>query len=185
MTATVSSATEHPGFGCWQALSRSARQTKRLAHNLAALFAPGDVIELLGPLGAGKTTFVQGLAGALGLPPGVWVNSPTFTILNEVPTNPPLYHFDFYRLNDPDELLEIGFYELLGQGGITLIEWLALIPEACALANWRVELRDLTPPDPLARRLLLSPLTADSAARLAVRRPKGFAKHTTTCGETP
>lgn len=169
------------GLGAWTAQSRSARQTQSLARALASLFVPGDVIELLGPLGAGKTTFVQGLAAGFGLPRGVWVNSPTFTILNEVPTTPPIYHFDFYRLSDADELLEIGFHELLSQGGITVVEWLALIPEARSLANWRVELQDDPQEGPSARRISLCPLAAAGAERLAKRRPKGFRPEKTLC----
>jgi tRNA threonylcarbamoyladenosine biosynthesis protein TsaE len=79
------------------------------------------VILLFGPLGAGKTSFVQGLAQGLGVS-GV-VNSPTFTIVREHQGRLPLFHFDLYRIDDPQELWEMGFEEYLGRGGVAAIEW--------------------------------------------------------------
>jgi tRNA threonylcarbamoyladenosine biosynthesis protein TsaE len=88
----------------------------------ATLLRRGDVLALCGDLGAGKTHFVKGLAAALGTDAAV--TSPTFTLIHEYPGGRlPLYHFDFYRLDDEDEALKIGLDEYLDGDGICVIEW--------------------------------------------------------------
>lgn len=88
---------------------------------------PGDVVGLIGELGAGKTHFVKGLAAGLGHEGPV--TSPTFTLLHEYTGGrAPLYHFDFYRLESEDEALRIGFEEYLGMGGVVVIEWANKFP---------------------------------------------------------
>lgn len=89
---------------------------------LAECIQSGDVILLHGEMGAGKTVFTKGLCRALGVED--YVTSPTFTVVNEYEgTAFPVYHFDLYRIEDEDELLEIGFEEYLQSGGICIIEW--------------------------------------------------------------
>ena len=79
-------------------------------------------IYLNGDLGVGKTLFSQGFAKGLGV--DEYVNSPTFTILQEYPDGRlPLYHFDVYRIEDPEEMEEIGFFEFAYGDGVCLIEW--------------------------------------------------------------
>ena len=102
--------------------SHSESETLALAENLAAGFNPGDIVVLTGPLGAGKTVFVRGLAAGLGLDTAN-VNSPSFTIVNEYPGEHPLYHFDLYRISDPFELYEVGWDEYLGRDGLIVVEW--------------------------------------------------------------
>jgi tRNA threonylcarbamoyladenosine biosynthesis protein TsaE len=102
--------------------SHSEEQTIELGKKLAASFSPGDVIVLEGPLGAGKTVFVRGLVEGRGLSSAA-VNSPSFTMVNEYPGEKPLYHFDLYRVNNLDELYEIGFDDYLGRDGVVVIEW--------------------------------------------------------------
>lgn len=94
---------------------------------------PNSLVCFFGDLGAGKTTFIQGMtAGVLGSEANE-VNSPTFTYLNIYHGNLTLYHFDLYRLRDADEFLSMGFDEVFDAGGITCIEWAekieTLIPE--------------------------------------------------------
>ena len=109
----------------------SAEGTLTIAIALGALVREGDVICLSGDLGAGKTTFTQGLALGLGIPEDVPVSSPTFTIVAEHRSGRvPLYHFDVYRLSGPDDLLDIGFDDYLETGGVTVIEWADKIAEA-------------------------------------------------------
>jgi tRNA threonylcarbamoyladenosine biosynthesis protein TsaE len=85
------------------------------------------VLALCGDLGAGKTQFVKGLATALGS--DATVTSPTFTLIHEyLDGRLPLYHFDFYRLEDEDEALKIGLDEYLNGGGICVIEWADKFP---------------------------------------------------------
>ena len=102
--------------------SHNESETIALAEKLAPLFRPGDLVILKGELGAGKTVFVRGLAGALGLDREA-VNSPSFTIVNEYPGERPLYHLDLYRINDPTELDEIGWDEYLQRPGLIVVEW--------------------------------------------------------------
>ena len=111
--------------------THSAEETRALAAALGAHLRPGDVLCLIGDLGAGKTTFTQGLALGLGLPPDEPVNSPTFTLLAEHPGGRlPLYHFDVYRLEDSSGLYDLAFNEYLDSGGVVVIEWADKITDA-------------------------------------------------------
>ena len=105
--------------------TNSAIETKNVAKKLGSLVSSGDVITLEGDLGAGKTTFTQGLA--VGLDVKRNVTSPTFTIIKEYQGRLPLYHMDVYRLEDSDE--DIGFDEYFYGNGITIIEWAQFIEE--------------------------------------------------------
>ena len=97
--------------------THSADETRSLAARLGRLLRPGDVLCLIGDLGAGKTTFTQGLALGLGLPPDEPINSPTFTLIAEHPGGRvPLYHFDVYRLPDSSGLPDLAFDEYLDGG---------------------------------------------------------------------
>lgn len=98
-------------------------ETARFGERLGALLRPGDVIGFSGPLGAGKTCLIQGLARTLGVPDEQCVRSPTFIILNEYSGRFPLYHFDLYRIGSLSELEEIGFRETLDGEGVSVIEW--------------------------------------------------------------
>lgn len=102
-------------------VSHSLAQTQRLGAKLAALLAPGDVLLLRGPLGAGKTSFTQGVAQGLGV--SVVVNSPTFIIARQYLGRLPLYHMDYYRLERPAEPAELGFEEYFYGDGVTVVEW--------------------------------------------------------------
>jgi len=101
--------------------TKNERETEALGEEFAKSLCPGSVIAMRGGMGAGKTAFVRGLARGLGETGRV--TSPTYTIVNEYNTNPPLFHFDLYRLGSADELYEIGFDDYLTRGGICVIEW--------------------------------------------------------------
>lgn len=102
--------------------SESVEETQRIAAALARLVLPGTVIALDGDLGAGKTHFVQGFAQGLGVKSAV--TSPTFNVMCEYTEGRmPLYHFDLYRLDDPLELEDIAFYDLVEADGVSCIEW--------------------------------------------------------------
>ena len=107
----------------------SPDETKALAALLAPHLRAGDAVVLSGDLGAGKTQFVQGVAAGLGIDAAV--TSPTFNILLEYEGGRlPLYHFDLYRLDDPDELEDVGFYETVDGDGASFIEWGERFPDA-------------------------------------------------------
>ncbi len=103
-------------------VSHNEDQTVALATKLSASFVDGDVIILTGELGSGKTTFVRSLAMARGVS-GDQINSPSYTFVNEYSCDPPLFHFDLYRLIDISELTEIGWDEYLARRGIVVVEW--------------------------------------------------------------
>jgi tRNA threonylcarbamoyladenosine biosynthesis protein TsaE len=105
----------------------SPEETFRFGQCLAKILSAGQVVCLIGDLGAGKTLLVQGMADGLGI--ADHVNSPTFTILNVYETSFPIYHFDLYRLEDAAELFDIGFYEYTEGSGLSIIEWADKFPD--------------------------------------------------------
>lgn len=102
-------------------VSHSYEETTRFAQEFAKKLQGGELILLEGDLGAGKTCFVNGLLSGLGFSSGGC--SPTFTLVNEYPTTPPINHFDLYRIGSQDELYDMGFCEYLDSGRINIIEW--------------------------------------------------------------
>lgn len=98
-------------------------ETVALGARLGTLLQPGDFIALVGELGAGKTQFAKGIARGLGVDPATPVTSPTYTILNVYRGRLPLYHFDLYRLQDADEVRELGFEEYFYGDGVCVVEW--------------------------------------------------------------
>lgn len=108
--------------------TNSEQETFDLAKQLGEKAQPGMLFTLEGDLGTGKTVFAQGLAAGLGITEPV--NSPTFTIL-QVYTDGrlPFYHFDVYRIGDPEEMDEIGWEDCFFGEGVCLVEWAGLIRE--------------------------------------------------------
>lgn len=125
-----------------------------LAARVAARLAPGDILFLRGDLGAGKTAFARALLRALCRAPDLNVPSPTFTLvqLYDSPLGP-VWHFDLYRLQEPEEIYEIGWEDALS-GGVMLVEW----PERLGMAAEG----GLAPPDRLEIGLDIDP---ENAAR--------------------
>ncbi len=105
---------------------KNETDTRSLGARLAQEMQPGQVYALTGDLGAGKTTLAKAIARGLGVTETL--TSPTFTIVQEYESGRlPLYHFDVYRVNDEDELFEIGLEDYFHRGGVCLIEWADLI----------------------------------------------------------
>ncbi|MEG1751864.1 MAG: tRNA (adenosine(37)-N6)-threonylcarbamoyltransferase complex ATPase subunit type 1 TsaE [Clostridia bacterium] len=114
--------------------SKSLIETQKIAGKFALAWKPPLVISLIGDLGSGKTVFAKGFAKALGIKKNV--TSPTFTILNDYENNPPLFHFDMYRLKNKEEAYELGFdeyFDLTKLKGFCIVEWACnvydLLPE--------------------------------------------------------
>ena len=103
-------------------ISNSEEETKLCAQRFARQLKVGDIVFLKGDLGAGKTTFVKGLARAFKVA-SKKVNSPTFVLMNYYKGKLPIYHFDLYRLGDPKEFDTLDFDEYFYGKGISLIEW--------------------------------------------------------------
>jgi tRNA threonylcarbamoyladenosine biosynthesis protein TsaE len=116
----------------------SEQDTHELAAKFAKVLLTGDIISLTGPLGAGKTTFVRGLVRSLGY--AGRVRSPSFTLINQYPTTPPIYHADLYRIFSADEILALGLDEIHEQNGILFVEWADRIPEVDEKATWRIKI---------------------------------------------
>ncbi len=108
--------------------TRSEKETEALGERLAKCLRAGAVVALYGDLGAGKTAFVRGMARGLDIRESV--SSPTFTIVNEYPGDPALFHFDMYRLKNAEELYGIGWEDYLDRNGICVTEWSERIEEA-------------------------------------------------------
>jgi len=127
-------------------ISHSSAQTQRLGMRLGELVRGGELLLLEGSLGTGKTTFTQGLARGIGITEVI--SSPTFTLLKEYPgqpgptaqreqaqatlqhrqqerhqVGPAIYHFDLYRLDDPEEILDLGFEDYFFGNGVCVVEW--------------------------------------------------------------
>ena len=111
--------------------SYSAQDTREAGRRMGQEAVPGLVVTLTGDLGTGKTVFAQGFAEGLGI--RETVNSPTFTILQIYEEGRmPLYHFDVYRIGDPEEMLEIGWEEYVWADGVCLVEWADMIEDLIA-----------------------------------------------------
>ncbi len=118
-------------------ISGSEAQTLQFGKALAEKLLPGAILLLEGDLGAGKSVLARGIINSLGYKGAV--TSPTFTIMNEYRINPPVYHFDMYRLEEPEQLYDIGYEEYLYSDGISIIEWPSkmeyLYPEYYIMVN--------------------------------------------------
>ncbi|MBI4328329.1 MAG: tRNA (adenosine(37)-N6)-threonylcarbamoyltransferase complex ATPase subunit type 1 TsaE [Chloroflexi bacterium] len=101
--------------------TRSPEETQELGSRLGALLRGGEVILLLGDLGTGKTTFVQGLARGLGVKE--YTKSPSFVLVNEYQGRVPLYHIDFYRIEGGAEAWDLGLEDYVQGPGVCAIEW--------------------------------------------------------------
>ena len=115
-------------------ITHSPLETRRFGSRLAQSLRAGDVLLLEGDLGAGKSELTRGIAAGLGIDDPV--PSPSFTILNVYESGRvPLYHFDWYRLREAEELYELGMDEYLGGDGIAVVEWpsrcLEAVPPTC------------------------------------------------------
>jgi tRNA threonylcarbamoyladenosine biosynthesis protein TsaE len=111
-------------------ISASPEETQDAGERLGRGLGPGAVVALTGELGAGKTSFIQGLVRGLGVT--TRATSPTFVLINQYRGRVPVYHVDAYRTDSLTELIDLGLLELMGGEGVTVIEWadklVALLP---------------------------------------------------------
>lgn len=107
--------------------TNSPEETEAVAEAFARTLKAGDVVAYRGGLGAGKTAFTRGLAKGIGVSGDV--SSPTFSLVHEYQGEPPLYHFDMYRISGMEDLYSTGFFDYLDSGGILAVEWSENIAE--------------------------------------------------------
>jgi tRNA threonylcarbamoyladenosine biosynthesis protein TsaE len=141
----------------------TAAAMQALGERLGRALRVGDVLALQGPLGAGKTTFVQGVARGADVPAGRHVASPTFALVNEHPGRVPLVHADLYRIADPRELDELGLSDAFDRAAVA-IEWLDRFPDAAPAERLEIEIAIAADG---GRTLTLHPVGARAAALAA------------------
>jgi tRNA threonylcarbamoyladenosine biosynthesis protein TsaE len=120
--------------------TKNAQQTKDIASKLAGCLKKQDILGFTGDLGAGKTTFIKGLAAGLDINEQ-FVTSPTFLLIKEYKGKIPLYHFDLYRLKYIDEIELLGYRDYFYSDGITCIEWAEKIKKLLPLYYLRINIK--------------------------------------------
>ena len=116
----------------------SVKATLALGAELAARFGRGDCIALVGPLGAGKTALVRGLAAGWGVADERLIASPTYVLVHEYPARPTVYHVDLYRMTSAEaELADLGLAEMLADG-VVAIEWADRAGDSLPRPHWRI-----------------------------------------------
>ena len=146
--------------------STSEEETESLGRALAEVIAPGTVIGLIGPLGAGKTRLVRACAEALGVDPGA-IASPTFVLIHEYEGRLPVFHFDVYRLKGIAEFEALAPADYWDAKGVCLVEWADKVLDLLPAGSWivRIEIQG-----PLVRRFEMAfPKGSTVAQRLAAR----------------
>lgn len=127
-------------------LTGSEEETFNLGVQLARKLGPGTAVSLEGDLGAGKTALVKGIAKGLGVRDTI--TSPTFTIVNSYEGDVTLHHFDVYRIDDPEELYEIGWEEYFNPNDVCVVEWGDRVSQMLPPGALRIRIiRDEAQPD--------------------------------------
>ena len=110
--------------------TESPDETQALGEKLGKTLKQGDVIALIGDLGTGKTCLTQGIARGIGITPNEIVSSPSYILINEYSSAIPIYHIDLYRLENSEEIAELGLSEYVEGDGICIIEWAERMADA-------------------------------------------------------
>ena len=103
--------------------SKTPAETQTIGEQIGRQLRQGDLVALIGDLGTGKTCLTQGIARGIGVYSNQIVNSPSYTLINEYDGKIPIYHIDLYRIQNHDELLDLGLDEYMEGNGICIIEW--------------------------------------------------------------
>ena len=140
----------------------SEEETRRLGERLGKALGPGDVVGLIGDLGAGKTVLAQGIVAGLGGREDAV--SPSFTLVNVYEAPLPVYHLDFYRLGREEDAESLGLRDLLDGRGVVLVEWADRVPSSLPADRLEVTLRRI---DDRRRTFTLRPLGPSAARALA------------------
>jgi len=115
--------------------TESPEETQALGEKIGKMLKRGDVIALIGDLGTGKTCLTQGIARGVGIARNEIVSSPSYILINEYNGTVPIYHIDLYRLENSEEIAELGLSEYVEGDGICIIEWAErmadALPDSC------------------------------------------------------
>jgi len=120
-------------------ITKSPEETKNIGKEVGKIVIPGDLLAFYGELGAGKTCFIQGISQELEVKD--YVTSPSFTIINEYQGKIPIYHFDLFRLNNAEEILELGYQEYFYGEGLTVIEWAEKIEQLLPKEYLKIDIK--------------------------------------------
>jgi len=104
-------------------ISHSLTETHDFGQALGSLTPARIILALIGDLGTGKTSLVQGIARGLDIPATYYITSPSYTLINEYPGRSTLFHVDLYRIENSEDLNDIGFYDILEENGVIAVEW--------------------------------------------------------------
>ena len=115
----------------FQITTDSVESTKSLGEKLGSLINIRTIFALMGNLGSGKTSFVQGLAKGLDVPDNYYITSPSFTLINEYPGKHKLFHIDLYRIDGLNDFEDMGLYDILEENGVIAIEWADKLSKEC------------------------------------------------------
>lgn len=118
--------------------SHTPEETEKIAYEFAQKIKSGDVVCVYGEMGVGKSVFARGFAKGIGI--SEYIPSPTFTIVNEYSGKFTFYHFDVYRIEDPEDMYDIGFDEYIYGDGVSLIEWPELIEKILPEKRYNVRI---------------------------------------------
>lgn len=136
--------------------SGAPEETRALGERMGRIMPPGTAVSLEGGLGAGKTLLVKGICAGLGI--DAEVLSPTFILVEEYDGDPPLVHFDLYRLEEFDEVEGIGLFDAVDERNVVVVEWGDRLPEGTVSFDARVIFR----------------VTGERSRLIAVEAPAGF-----------
>nr|WP_187287412.1 tRNA (adenosine(37)-N6)-threonylcarbamoyltransferase complex ATPase subunit type 1 TsaE [Gottschalkia acidurici] len=119
--------------------TKSPEETEEIGYNIGKSLSGGEIICMVGDLGAGKTTMTKSLARGLEIED--YITSPTFTIVNEYEGRLKLYHFDVYRIGDVEEMYDLGYEEYFYSDGVCIIEWSNLIEDILPKERITIEIK--------------------------------------------
>lgn len=126
-----------------EVVTDSPKETQEMGRSLGAALSGGEVVYLVGGLGAGKTCLTQGIAWGVGVKE--YVRSPTFVLVGQYQGRLPLYHIDLYRLESAAETLDLGLEEYFAGRGVSVVEWADRAPEGLAPEHLWIEISVLGP----------------------------------------
>lgn len=122
--------------------SKSPKETQKIGINIAKNLQKGNVVALIGELGAGKTCITQAMMKGLGVKERYTGTSPTFVIITEYKGRMPVYHFDVYRINDIKDIMDLGYEEYFYGNGVAIIEWAdkvsEILPKNCVKITLKI-----------------------------------------------